>query len=259
MLEIDHVSREFGGVAALEDVSFRVGAGELVGVIGPNGSGKSTLVNVITGFYAPSAGEVRLEQASIAGDSPSSIRQRGVVRTFQNLRLVNEMTVLENAIAGTFLQSVTGGGLIWNSVSAVLDLPSARSKNRLAREKAITAIECVGLQDKRHLKVANLSYGDQKRLELARALAIRPKVLILDEPTAGMTESEAEDLISTTTALLRDTGQPMCVLLVEHRLELILSVSDRTIVLDGGRLIADDQPHLVGANPDVRRIYVGGE
>ncbi len=132
-------------------------------------------------------------------------------------------------------------------------------KSRVAREKAFTALESVGLQGKQQHRVASLSYGDQKRLEIARALAIRPKVLILDEPTAGMAESEAEDLIGATAALLRDTHQPMCVLLVEHRLELILQISDRTIVLDGGRVLADDKPRLVGADPNVRRIYVGGE
>ncbi|RZI53638.1 MAG: ABC transporter ATP-binding protein [Pseudonocardia sp.] len=259
MLEAHRVSKTFGGVSALDDVSFRIDSGELVGVIGPNGSGKSTLINVITGFYPPTSGDVLLNGASIAGAPPAAIRAKGVVRTFQNLRLVDEMTVLENTIAGTYLETVAGGGLVWNTIAAVLGFRAARSKEKLAYEKATAALEAVGLHDKRQLLVSKLSYGDQKRLEIARALAIRPKLLILDEPTAGMGEAEAEELIGLTAALARDTEHSMCVFLVEHRLELVLQISDRAIVMDGGRIVADGAPQAVGADPHVRRIYVGGE
>lgn len=259
MLEAHRVSKAFGGVSALDDVSFRIDSGELVGVIGPNGSGKSTLINVITGFYPPTSGDVLLNGATIAGAPPAAIRGKGVVRTFQNLRLVDEMTVLENTIAGTYLETVAGGGLVWNTIAAVLGFRAARSKEKLAYEKATAALEAVGLHDKRQLLVSKLSYGDQKRLEIARALAIRPKLLILDEPTAGMGEAEAEELIGLTAALARDTEHSMCVFLVEHRLELVLQISDRAIVMDGGRIVADGAPQAVGADPHVRRIYVGGE
>lgn len=259
MLEIDQVSKVFGGVSALDEISFRIDTGDLVGVIGPNGSGKSTLVNVITGFYAPSSGGIRLNGVDIAGAPPASIRSKGIVRTFQNLRLVSEMTVLDNALSGTYLAAIAGGGLVWNSLRAVLGTPKARSTEKSARARAMAALDSVGLADKRNLLVSSLSYGDQKRLEIARALAIRPTVLILDEPTAGMTESEAEELIGLTAELARDPSHPMCVLLVEHRLELILRISDRAIVMDGGRIVADDIPERIGIDPEVRRIYVGGE
>lgn len=259
MLDIEGLSRSFGGVRAVDGVSFRINAGELVGVIGPNGSGKSTLVNVITGFYAPSSGDIRLRGTSIAGRSPESIRGSGVVRTFQNLRLVKEMSVIENVLAGAYLDNVARGGLVLNSVRAIFGLPGFRASEAAVTEKANHAIELVGLQGKRDLKVGNLSYGDQKRLEIARALAIRPAVLILDEPTAGMAEDEAESLIGLAAELRSLAEHPMCVLLVEHRLELILQVSDRIIVLDSGRLVADGVPAEVGADPHVRRIYVGGE
>lgn len=259
MLEISCLTRDFGGVRAIDKISFDVDAGELVGVIGPNGSGKSTLVNVVTGFYAPSSGDVRLGQVSIAGHAPESIRRSGVVRTFQNLRLVKEMTVLENALAGTYLDSVGEGGLLLNSLRSVLGTPRARAKDSLTHDKAMLAIDLVGLADKQHTRVGSLSYADQKRLEIARAIAIRPGVLILDEPTAGMAEAEAAELIELTARLRREVEHPMCVLLVEHRLELIMQMSDRIVVLDGGRLIADGTPTVVGTDPDVRRIYVGGE
>lgn len=259
MLEIKDLAKDFGGVRAVENVSFAVADGEMVGVIGPNGSGKSTLVNLITGFYAPSTGDVLLDQRSIAGRPPASIRRDGIVRTFQNLRLVNEMTVLENALAGTYLDSVDGGGLLLNGIRSIVGSPRSRKSSAQCLDNARRALEQVGLQSKQQMRVGNLSYGDQKRLEIARALAIRPRVLILDEPTAGMTELEAEELIGFAAALRTDAGQPMCVLLVEHRLELIMQVSDRIVVLDGGRLIADGPPAEIGSDADVRRIYVGGE
>lgn len=259
MLELENLVMNFGGLRAIDDVTFHVGSNELVGVIGPNGSGKSTLVNIVTGFYAPTSGSVRLDGDDIAGRSPAAIRGSGVVRTFQNLRLVKEMTVLENALAGTYLDSIAGGGLVLNSLRAIAGLPRARETNRQSNEKARRALELVGLEGKQHMRVDNLSYGDQKRLEIARALAIRPRVLILDEPTAGMAEDEAEELIGMATALRANTDHPMCVLLVEHRLELIMQISDRIVVLDGGRLIADGSPQSVGADSYVRRIYVGGE
>ncbi|MBY4213363.1 ABC transporter ATP-binding protein [Rhodococcus fascians] len=259
MLEIQNVGMSFGGVVALRDISFAVQPGEVVGVIGPNGSGKSTLVNIMTGFYRPTDGQVTLEGSVISGHSPAGIRRLGVARTFQNLRLVQEMSALDNVTAGTYLDTVESGGMVWQGLSAVIGLTAARRASRRARDAAKSALEVVGMAAKSNISVGNLSYGDQKRLELARAIALRPSVLILDEPTAGMAEDEAEELIGLMSDLAKDGSNSLSLFLVEHRLELVLSVSDRAIVMDGGALIADGVPAEIAVNPDVRRVYVGGE
>ncbi|MFI5429599.1 ABC transporter ATP-binding protein [Aeromicrobium sp. UC242_57] len=249
----------FGGVVAVKDVSFSVAPGEIVGVIGPNGSGKSTLINVMTGFYRPTHGSVSLDGETLSGLSPEAIRRAGIARTFQNLRLVQEMSVRENAVAGLYLQITGGRSLTQRWLADMFATPAARRRAAAARDAAELALAQVGLQDKLDQTVSALSYADQKRLELARAIALRPKVLVLDEPTAGMSVDEADELIRMVTALVESDGEPMSLFLVEHRLELVLDVSHRAVVMDGGQVIADGLPDDVARDPHVRSIYVGGE
>lgn len=259
MLVIDAISMHFGGVKALDDVSLALAPGEVVGVIGPNGSGKSTLINVMTGFYRPTHGAVTLDDSNIAGLKPEVIRSRGVVRTFQNLRLVNEMTVLENAVAGLYLRETHPIGLTMSWLAALFALPRSRRLQRECEGVARDALDQVGLGDKAGARVSALSYADQKRLEMARVIAMRPRVLVLDEPTAGMSVDEADALIRMIIDFVRSSADEVSLLLVEHRLELVLEISDRAVVMDGGRVIADGDTDAVAKDPEVRRIYVGGE
>jgi branched-chain amino acid transport system ATP-binding protein len=265
VLAVENVSMSFGGVKALTDVTLQVQPGEVVGVIGPNGSGKSTLINVITGFYRPTAGRVRLDDDTLSGSTPETIRSRGVVRTFQNLRLVQEMSVLDNAIAGLYLKEAGRGGLTLSWLGDFVGSPGARRRSRECEHAARAALDQVGLGDKIHARVSALSYADQKRLELARAIALRPRVLVLDEPTAGMSVEEADELIRMVVRLVASDSdsdsdsEHMSLFLVEHRLELVLEVSDRAVVMDGGCVVADGDPGAVAVDPEVRRIYVGGE
>jgi branched-chain amino acid transport system ATP-binding protein len=259
MLSVEGISMRFGGVVALDDVSFQVGDSEVVGVIGPNGSGKSTLINVMTGFYRPTSGRVLLDDRQLSGMAPDNVRQAGVMRTFQNLRLVREMSVLENALAGLHLELAGGKISTLRWMAEAIGLPKARRRAGNAREKTMAALDQVGLTAKRGMPVSALSYADQKRLEIARAIALRPRVLVLDEPTAGMGVDEADELVRMVVDLVRSEDEPMALFLVEHRLELVLDVSDRAIVMDGGRLIASGLPEDIANDPQVRSIYVGGE
>ena len=247
----------FGGVRALEAVTVGVPPGEIRGIIGPNGSGKSTLINVVSGYYVPRHGEIRLDGEVISGRSPEQIRAVGLVRTFQNLRLIDEMSVEDNALAGMYLSLTSRGREPLAIASSILGTPTSRKRSRAGRAAVGEALASVGLAHKARARVGGLSYGDQKRLELARAIAMRPRVLILDEPTAGMAVEEAEDLIRMIVALART--QTMSLLLVEHRLELVLEVCDRVTVMDGGSVVTEGDPAHIAADPDVRRIYVGGE
>lgn len=259
MLEVLNVTKRFGGVTALQDVSFSVGDGEVIGVIGPNGSGKSTITNVITGFYAPTAGSVTLDGQLLSGCRPEVVRKSGVVRTFQNLRLVQEMTVLENCLAGLYPLATEGSGLVLSTFAALVGLPSARRTAHMSKELAHVALSRVDLDHRLETRVSELSYAEQKRLEIARSIALRPRFLLLDEPTAGMAVDEAEQLVKMIVRLARDEENSMAVLLVEHRLELVLEVSDRAIVMDGGKVLADGPSGEIATSKVVREIYVGGE
>jgi len=258
MLTCDAMGIAFGGVVALSNVTFAVGPGVVLGVIGPNGSGKSTMVNVITGFYRPTTGSVRMDDVELTGKSPETVRRMGVGRTFQNLRLAREMTALDNTLAGMNLYFAGDGTGVLRIAQSAIGLPSARRRTSAGREMAMEVLERVEMAHRADVKVASMSYGEQKRLELARAIALRPRVLFLDEPTAGLAPHEAEELMQLMAGLARGSDD-MTLVLIEHRLQLVLDVSDRVIVLDGGRMIADDTSKNIAKNADVRRIYVGGE
>ena len=246
-LRVEAVSKHFQGLKAVDDVSFAVAKGELVGLIGPNGAGKTTLFNVIAGALPPTAGRVRFEGASLDGLDSAAIARRGLARTYQNLRVFPDITVFDNVsvgAAGRHGVSLAGTLLPW--------IGRARDA-AIARETA-EALERFGLRDAADRLAGNLAYGQKKLLEIARALALKPKLLLLDEPAAGLNESETTALADLVRALVRDG---LTVLLVEHDMPMVMRICDRIVVLESGRKIADAAPAAVRADPAVRAAYLG--
>jgi branched-chain amino acid transport system ATP-binding protein len=256
MLRCTGITKEFGGVHALENVDLHVEPGEMLGLIGPNGSGKSTFVNVVSGFLKPEHGEVILDDEVLTGRGAGYVRRAGVARTFQNLRLIDRLTVLENVLIGLHLHYTGNRGWYWQWFPAMLGMPGARRRDREARSLAAEALGHLGLADKLSERAGDLSYGDRKRVELARLIALKPKVLLLDEPTAGLEPSEADALMETVVRLTAASPERH-VLLIEHRLDLVLDLCDRVAVLDSGRKVADAAPQQVADDPEVVRIYIG--
>ncbi|TYC53096.1 ABC transporter ATP-binding protein [Rhodobacterales bacterium] len=250
ILEVKGLGISFGGLRAVNDVSFSVKPGEIVSVIGPNGAGKTTLFNMISGVYVPSDGSVSLNGEDITSTPPHLLAARGMTRTFQNLQIFHDMTVLENVIAGFHLQerpSILGD---------LLSLPAARRRSAAVREKAVAFLEKVRLAGAASEQAGNLSYGALKRLEIARALAVGPKVLLLDEPAAGCNAVETEE-IDTLIAELAKSG--IAILLVEHDMKMVMRISNHIVVLDHGEKIAEGTPDVVSRHPDVIAAYLGTE
>jgi branched-chain amino acid transport system ATP-binding protein len=248
LLDVRGLSLRFGGVTAVDDLSFSVREGDILSVIGPNGAGKTSAFNCITGFYKPTGGSVRFAGQDMTGWRPSAIAALGVARTFQNLRLFAELTALDNVRAGMHLT------IQQSAVDAVLHTPRFRRSEQLATAQAHHWLDFVGLRGDRGGPAGALPYGEQRRVELARALARGPRLLLLDEPAAGLNHTEKTELL----ALLRRIGDlGIAVVLIEHDMGLVMQVSRRIVVLNFGRLIAEGEPEQVRSHPDVIEAYLG--
>ncbi len=249
MLEVRGIVKRFGGIRALSGVDFSVGAGELVGIIGPNGSGKTTVFNVITGIYRPDDGTVSMEGRPIAGLSPHRVTAAGIARTFQNIRLFRNLSVLDNVRVAFHPHAPYG------PVPALLRLGAFREGERQLREKAEEFLALVSLEGRSRELAGHLPYGDQRRLEIARALASRPKLLLLDEPAAGMNPKEVGGLMDFLREIRQRLG--ISLLVIEHRMRLVMGVCERILVMDFGEIIARGAPEEIRDDPRVVEAYLG--
>ncbi|MBE9000850.1 ABC transporter ATP-binding protein [Nostoc sp. LEGE 12447] len=251
VLEAKSLTRRFGGLVAVNNVSFTVNQHEIFGLIGPNGAGKTTLFNLITAFIPLSSGELRYQGTNISQLRPHQIAGLGIARTFQNIRLFGELSALENVIIARHLDNKS------NLLTGVLGLPPARREEKKSRRKALQLLEMVGLSDRAEEKAKNFAYGDQRRLEIARALALEPQILLLDEPAAGMNPNEKQQLSEFIRSLREQFN--LTIVLIEHHVPLVMGLCDRIAVLDFGQLIALGEPSIVRNDPAVIEAYLGNE
>jgi len=249
ILEINNVTKEFGGLTAVSDLNLNVFEGELIGIIGPNGAGKSTVFNLITGIYKPTRGTIKFKGQNISGMEPFKISKLGIARTFQNLRLFKNLTVLDNVkIANqTFAK--------YDIFSAILRNRQYKTQEREVEENALKLLNIVGLSEFINEKAGKLPYGFQRKLEIARALALKPSVLLLDEPAAGMNPDESLELMNFIGKIRKDFG--LTIILIEHHMEVVMGICERILVLNFGKTIAEGTPEEIQNSPEVISSYLG--
>jgi ABC-type branched-subunit amino acid transport system ATPase component len=248
MLEIQGITQRFGGVTALENVSFSIRANEITGVIGPNGAGKTTLFNIISGIYRQTSGTILFNGKDVSGLPPEQLALRGLVRTFQNVELFTQMTVLENAMIGLHTRSRSG------IFSCMFKTPGNRAEERRIRERALHWLDYTGIADLADMQAGNLAFGKGRMLEIARAMALEPRIILMDEPAAGLNNRETGELASLIRKI-RDSG--VTVVLVEHDMELVMDVCDSILVLNLGRWLAEGTPREIQENQAVIAAYLG--
>jgi ABC-type branched-subunit amino acid transport system ATPase component len=242
------MTKIFGGLTALQDVSFSISAGDITGIIGPNGAGKTTLFNVVTGIYDPTSGKVYYDGKDITGFPPEKLARLGLVRTFQGIELFGQMTVLENVMVGLHTKSQSG------IIASALKLPAHLREERQIRERAISWLEFAGIADLAGMKAANLPFGKGRLLEIARAMAVEPRIILLDEPAAGLNSRETSDL-ALLIKRIKDAG--ITVALVEHDMELVMGICSRIVVLNLGHKLAEGTPRQIQEDEQVITAYLG--
>jgi branched-chain amino acid transport system ATP-binding protein len=250
LLEVQDLNKRFGGLQAVGNVSFSVNPGSVKALIGPNGAGKTTLFNLLSGVLTPDSGTIRFNDSAIHGLQPYQVAAKGMARTFQHIRLFPKMSALENIMIGRHIHSKAG------FVAGMLNLPWTIREDQSIRIKALEIMKFLDMADLADSEATSLAYGQQRRLELARALACEPKLLLLDEPAAGLNMRETAEMAKLISRI-RDTG--ITVLLVEHDMSLVMNISDEIVVLSYGQKIADDKPLAIQKNPEVIRVYLGEE
>ena len=248
LLQANNISKHFGGVKALRDVTLSIRQGEIYGLIGPNGAGKTTFFNCLTGLYIPDGGGFVFDGKALLADAPHQAAERGIARTFQNIRLFGNMTALENVMVGRHVRTKAG------VFGAMLQNAATRAEEAAIRQRAIDLLHYVRIEERADDLAKNLSYGDQRRLEIARALATEPKLLCLDEPAAGMNHTETEELRELIDGIRRDGTT---ILLIEHDVKLVMGLCDRVAVLDYGALVIEDVPAVVQKDQRVIEAYLG--